>query len=558
MDSLPATLSNPGICDFSGPTFLIFSENVPSLVYYSHLPISIIALLLGIFVLYKNVDGLPNRALFALTLSFFSWVLLDSVFWASNRGDVIMFVWSMQILVEPIIYISALYLMQTLIKGKDNSFFEKIIIGMMYLPVILFVPTSLMLYAFDEASCLSLEGPMATYYTYGIEAIILLWIVILAIKSAIELPKKRGEITVLTLGITSLLLMFSFGNIISSFNEDWRFAQIGLFTMPVFISFFVYSIVKYKTFNIRLFSTVALVIFIGALIASLLFVDDTDSFRVITVATFVLFIILGYLLIRSVYREIIQREEIEKLAYRLERANERLQILDKQKSEFVSIASHQLRSPLTAIRGYVSMMAEGSFGTLPEKAQEILERVNESSKFMATSINDFLDVSRIESGNMKYEYMDVNFKEQAEHVVNDLLTDAIKRGLMLLYRSDMQGTGLIRADEGKTQQILHNLINNALKYTLKGSVTVYAHDDTAKGKMYIDIIDTGLGLSQESILKLFGKFARAKIASSANIMGTGLGLFVAREMARAMGGDITVHSEGEGRGSTFTIIFPLV
>ncbi|MES2749424.1 MAG: HAMP domain-containing sensor histidine kinase [Patescibacteria group bacterium] len=448
--------------------------------------------------------------------------------------------------------------MQTLINGKDNRFIEKIILGILYLPVVLFVPTSLMLYAFDESICLSLEGPMATYYTYGIEGIILVWIVIFAIRSAIRLPKRRGEITILTLGITSLLLMFSLGNIISSFNEDWRFAQIGLFTMPVFISFFVYSIVKYKTFNIRLFSTVALVMFIGSLIASLLFVDDTNSFRIITAAAFILFIILGYLLIRSVYREIKQREEIEKLAYGLERANERLQILDKQKSEFVSIASHQLRSPLTAIRGYVSMMAEGSFGQLPEKAQEILERVNESSKFMATSINDFLDVSRIESGNMKYEYMDVNLKDQAEHVVDDLRADAVKRGLMLLYRSDMQGTGLVRADAGKTQQIFHNLINNALKYTPKGSVTVYAHDDVKSKKIYVDIIDTGVGLSSESMQKLFGKFARAKIASSANIMGTGLGLFVAREMARAMGGDITVQSEGEGKGSTFTISFPLV
>ena len=239
-------------------------------------------------------------------------------------------------------------------------------------------------------------------------------------------------------------------------------------------------------------------------------------------------------------------------------ANQKLKVLDKQKSEFVSIASHQLRSPLTAIRGYVSMMVEGTFGKLPAEATEALGRIQESTIFMASSIDDFLEVSRIESGNMKYEYTEVNFKDQAEHIVDDLRTDAVKRGLMLLYRSDMQGPGLIRADAGKTQQILHNLINNALKYTPKGSVTVYAHDDVTKKRMYIDIIDTGLGLSQESIVKLFGKFARAKIASSANIMGTGLGLFVAREMARAMGGDITVQSEGEGRGSTFTIVLPLV
>ena len=253
-----------------------------------------------------------------------------------------------------------------------------------------------------------------------------------------------------------------------------------------------------------------------------------------------------------------EKAEIERLALGLERANDRLQVLDKQKSEFVSIASHQLRSPLTAIRGYVSMMTEGSFGKLPDKASEALGRIAESTVFMASSIDDFLEVSRIESGNMKYDYRDVNLKEQAGHIVDDLRTDALHRGLLLMFRSDLNGTGLVRADAGKTQQILHNLINNALKYTPKGSVTVYAHDDVRGKKMYVDIIDTGLGLSSESLQKLFGKFARAKVASSANIMGTGLGLFVAREMARAMGGDISVTSDGEGLGSTFTIVLPLI
>jgi signal transduction histidine kinase len=254
----------------------------------------------------------------------------------------------------------------------------------------------------------------------------------------------------------------------------------------------------------------------------------------------------------------VQRQEIQKLADNLEKANERLQFIDRQKSEFVSIASHQLRSPLTAIRGYVSMVLEGSYGSISEKTKEPLERISESAKFMALSINDFLDVSRIESGNMKYDYADVNVMDQAQHIVDDLRTDAIKRGLLLIFRSDMNGTGIVRADGGKTQQILHNLINNALKYTLKGTVTVYAHDDLKSKKMIIEIIDTGLGMSPETIEKLFAKFSRAKIASSANIMGTGLGLFVAREMARAMGGDIVCSSEGEGIGSNFTITLPLV
>ena len=233
-------------------------------------------------------------------------------------------------------------------------------------------------------------------------------------------------------------------------------------------------------------------------------------------------------------------------------------VLEVHKSEFVSIASHQLRSPLTAIRGYVSLIEEGSFGAVPEQMKEALNRISESAKFMALSIDDFLNVSRIESGNMKYEFKDINLKEQAKHIVQDLRADATKRGLKLHFKTDMTSKGIVHADFGKTQQILHNLINNALKYTRQGSVTVLVRDDLKQKLLKVEFIDTGIGMSPETLADLFGKFARANVASSANIMGTGLGLFVARSMARAMRGDVTAHSEGVGKGSCFVLTLPCV
>jgi signal transduction histidine kinase len=122
----------------------------------------------------------------------------------------------------------------------------------------------------------------------------------------------------------------------------------------------------------------------------------------------------------------------------------------------------------------------------------------------------------------------------------------------------VKGPGVVNADPGKTQQILHNLINNALKYTPKGSILVYVHDDMVTKRVYVDIIDTGIGMSKATIGDLFEKFTRAKNANTVNIKGTGLGLFVARQMARAMNGDVTAHSEGEGRGSRFEFVLPLL
>jgi signal transduction histidine kinase len=264
----------------------------------------------------------------------------------------------------------------------------------------------------------------------------------------------------------------------------------------------------------------------------------------------------GYFLVRSVKREVEQREQIEKLATNLEKANERLKELDKMKSEFVSIASHQLRSPITAIRGYVSMLVEGSYGKFPDKAQEVLERIGESSKFMATSIEDYLNVSRIEAGNMKYELSDFNLKEQAEKVSDELRQVAMKKGLVLVFRSGVSGSGMVHADIGKVRQVIMNFIDNSIKYTPKGTVTVVAHDDPKQKKMWITISDTGIGMSKETLSEVFDKFVRAKNANQVNVTGTGLGLFVAKKMATGMGGKVWAESEGDGKGSQFHIEFP--
>jgi len=260
---------------------------------------------------------------------------------------------------------------------------------------------------------------------------------------------------------------------------------------------------------------------------------------------------------RSVKKEVRQREEIQSLASSLAQANERLKELDKLKSEFVSIASHQLRSPLTASRGYASMLLDGSYGKVTSEAEEALKRIEESAKNMAYSVEDYLNVSRIESGNMKYNYSDFNLRDETEHVCDDLRPQALRKGLVLLFRTDLKCQGVINADVGKTIQMVQNLINNSIKYTEKGSIRVLVRDDVVRKKIYIDIEDTGIGMNEDIKNRLFHKFERAKNANAVNTSGTGLGLYVAYQMALSMKGNITAHSEGEGKGSRFTIEFPL-
>lgn len=331
----------------------------------------------------------------------------------------------------------------------------------------------------------------------------------------------------------------------------------GLFGMMVFMIFISILIVRFKTFNVGMVASQALVLALIILIASQFTFSTSVTSSILTSLTLALTGMIGIVLMRSVLKEIKQRKEIEKLATDLEKANVRLKSLDKQKSEFVSIASHQLRSPLTAIRGYASLLLEESYGKMPVKAKEPLERIEKSSKLMALAIEDYLNVSRIESGNMKYNSADFNLRDEVENICDDMRSDALKRGLILLFRTDINSRGVINADIGKTVQIVQNLVHNSIKYTEKGTIRVLVRDDIKKKKIYVDIIDTGIGMNTKTLQSIFQKFERADNANSVNISGTGLGLYVAQKMAEAMSGNVTAYSEGDGKGSRFTLEMPL-
>jgi signal transduction histidine kinase len=555
-------IADPSICLWEPAPYLIVSGNIwGNFIYYSHLFPALAVMITAIFVFIHNPKGKAAQALLLLALAFNAWSFTDLVLWATDRSDFIMFFWSSLIHFELLIYIAAFYFIHTLLKNRWPSWKCELFIFSLFVPLFLFAHTPLNLAGFDFTNCWreALEGPLWQTYVYSAEIVVALWILIF---SAIELKKpknkqRRTELVLATGGIIAFLLSFSIGNILGSFGTDWELGQYGLFGMPIFVAFLTFLMVKYHTFKAQLLATEALIVGLGVLITSLLFVRKLENVQVIAAVTLVITIFLGILLIRSVHKEIQQREQIQKLAGNLEKANVRLQALDKQKSEFVSIASHQLRSPLTAIRGYASLMLEGSFGVLPEKAKEPLQRIDESSKLMAYAIEDYLNVSRIESGNMKYNLTDFNLPNEVEHVTDDLRADAVKKGLVLYYKKSLHNQGVIHADIGKTVQIIHNLINNAIKYTQTGTITVLVRDDVPKKKIFVDVIDTGIGMNQETLHTIFQKFERAKNANSVNTSGTGLGLFVADKMAEAMGGDITAHSEGDGKGSRFTLEMPL-
>lgn len=357
-----------------------------------------------------------------------------------------------------------------------------------------------------------------------------------------------GCFVAVSVGATTNLL-------IPALTGNSEYSRLGQLSVLIFLILSAYGILKHHLFSVKVIATELFVFLLWALSLWETIISESPEELFFNGAIFGLTVLVGIFLIRSVFQEVYAREEIQLLADKLERANARLRELDQLKSEFVSIASHQLRSPLTAIKGYASLLLEGSFGKLSGSISEAVERIFESAKAMALSVEDFLNVSRIEQGRMKYDCTNTDLGTLTENVVKDLVPVAHNKKLFLKLQKPKEAL-LAYVDGGKIKQVLSNLIDNSIKYTEQGGIMVRLQ---RKGRsIAISITDTGVGISKDAIPKLFDKFVRAKNANKVNVTGTGLGLYVAKQFIEAHQGSISVASPGEGQGSTFTITLPEV
>lgn len=239
------------------------------------------------------------------------------------------------------------------------------------------------------------------------------------------------------------------------------------------------------------------------------------------------------------------------------RFNEMIKILKenrKLRDEFVFIAAHELRTPVTAIKGYVSMILDKTFGDISDKVKENLLTINQLNERLVQLVQDLLEVARSEAGKMKIEIKDVCINKDVEIVVNELKSLSNEKGIGLIYKKPDKEL-FVKADSYKLKEVLTNLIGNAIKYTLNIGDIIISHE-IKEGSLYTHIRDHGIGMNEEELNQLFSKFYRAQNDETKDIGGTGLGLFICKEIIERMGGKIWVESK-KGEGSTFSFSLKL-
>lgn len=540
------------------------------LLLYTHLPPIALAISFSWYVYHIRKD-LVSKLLCIIALLFSLFSIIDLLQWILiDHNSLIMATWSILGLLSALIFLSIHAFAHTFFTNRPLPISLMVLWFVLILPVAFLTPTTLNLESYDIQDCIAVEGVLFTNYYYFLGLVAMLLIALSAIQSfKISVPSSLPHVSnaarwVVLFGAELFIFAFLITGILASYLvdngyvPDFGLAQYGIAAMSVFIGFIAYASVRYHAFNLKLLGAQALVITLVLLVTTqYIFVSTRTNFYLVSV-TLLFTLLFGALLIRNVRQEVRQRERIEYLAIELEKANKRLKELDKLKTEFVSIASHQLRAPLAAIKGYASMVLEESFGKMTVGVREAVGKILTSSTLMARSVDDFLNVSRIELGKMKYDMSSFDLCELIKSVISEQTPVAEDKKLALTFVQDPKITTCdVTADMGKVKQVLTNLIDNAIKYTTKGSIEVRFTKDESGEVARISVKDTGMGMSQETMRKLFDKFVRADNANKVNVIGTGLGLYVVKQFVQAHGGKIMADSEGEGKGSTFTVELPL-
>jgi signal transduction histidine kinase len=234
-------------------------------------------------------------------------------------------------------------------------------------------------------------------------------------------------------------------------------------------------------------------------------------------------------------------------------------VMERSRDEFFSIASHELRTPLTAIRGNSEMVLDMYADKVKDPdLKEMLVDIHSASIRLIDIVNDFLEVSRIEQGKVELRFENFNIQEVIHKVVKDMRNMVQQHNITLVYSTPHTHLPMVRADKNRIEQVLINLIGNAIKFTQHGGITISA--EAIESFIKVTVIDTGIGISPENQSRLFRKFQQAGESMIARdvTQGTGLGLYISQLLMSNMGGTIGLEKSTLGQGSVFAFTIPIM
>jgi len=407
----------------------------------------------------------------------------------------------------------------------------------------------------DDRIAEIINGPGMLLFALVIFGLIIGAIVLLIKKLLSAKAEKKAQFIYIFVGtILTFALLIVFNFILPAIFAIPKFIPYGMVFIFPFILFTSYAIIRHGFLNLKIISTEFLVFGLSIAVMFEVLVADNLITTLYKSSLFLLVLSIGILLIRSVRNEIHQREKVTNMAKSLETANLRLQELDRQKTEFLSIASHQLRTPMSIIKGYIELIQDGAYGKISQETFKILSDMDETNERLVKLIDEFLDISRIEQGRTKFVFAMHDMKELITSVVKEMAQRSIDKGLKIQWKPG-KGKAEICMDDEKVRHVIFNFIDNAIKYSEKGIIRVTL--EKLSDGLNVRVKDDGIGFGKVDEANFFQKFYRGSNVKTTNVGGTGLGIYVTKKFIEKHDGKVWAKSKGLGKGGEFGFYLPL-
>lgn len=325
-------------------------------------------------------------------------------------------------------------------------------------------------------------------------------------------------------------------------------------TIVAIVFVFVYFLIKLN-FRNRDAKLPIVVFFMLSLVLFLFFeLIYSSSYSEIAVRLMVLSSVLwvGVVLVKNIKNDIEIKKETERLLADLSSTNKNLIAINNIKTEFLAISIKRLRGPLLEIEENSLEILNKPIGNLKISATVALQKIFESSVRLVSVLDDFTSTAQIDRGEMSLNFSVFDIGGLVEKTAEAMSLEAEKTEVAIFTKKE-RGEHFVCADHNKIYQVIYNLIDNAIKYTPKGSISIILTRSENRKSVRIEIKDTGVGMNKKTKERLFEKFSRAEGISSINAEGSGLGLYIAKEIIKKHKGRIWVESDGEGKGSSFFV-----
>ncbi|GIW67374.1 MAG: hypothetical protein KatS3mg096_242 [Candidatus Parcubacteria bacterium] len=509
---------------------------------------SIVIFILGYIAYLKNRKSLTNIVFFIYTILVAIWSLLAVLLFKSTDYNITLIIFRFLLFtaawINFLIYAISYFYPDERLSGNKKVFYIHLFLTSLMSIISL---TQLLVSKIISINPLNPEIRKFGIIIFGLTTI---YFNLLALKNlVVKYLRSKNEKGKYLLIIVSFLLtsflVITFDFIFPNFFNNSNFIPFsGFFMLPFIISLSL-GIHKYELFNVKLAS--AAIFIIVLLLVNLFELSQYKNFvEIITRLTILaLSFVLSIFLIRSVYQEIEQREKLAKL-------NQKLETLNRIKSEFLSFASHQVKAPMAVVKGYAELIADG-IENVPEQAKDFAKKIKDSVDKLLVLIEEFMDYRRIEEGKLELNFEEVEIIGLIKEIVNNFILLAKEKNLELSFETNLEQI-ILKVDKLRFAQIIQNLIDNAIKYTSQGWVKVSVNKEN--NELLICVSDSGIGMSKELQSKLFGEFVRDPSIKK-EIRGTGLGLYIVKNLVEAHQGKIWAESEGEGKGSKFYVKLPI-